>query len=177
MRPIKMLLDISIPKQDYDLEELDVIFGDFDFRFGDKILRFGFGSWENRFIEAKDCEILKFASGNGYFSYPGISNAYIRDILDRGFDPDEIDAKFLSEVDEIITFQVILQRSIVKPYGDYAIPVVTGVMNLEDIPHVLSMEFIDGYDNHYKVDSYVIGNYNLRVDEGIKWREENGTKC
>lgn len=168
MLPIKMLVEISIPKQDYESGELEATLGDFYFRFGDRVLKFGFNEWESMSYNNEDSTIVKFASGRGYFSYPGISVRYISDIMNRGFDPHSISAKFLSEVDEIMLFNSTIQIIIIN---DEYIPMITGVIDVEDSPHILNIEFIDGDDKHYKVDSYVISNYNLKIDELDKKEE------
>ena len=46
-------------------------------------------------------------------------------------------------------------------------PCITNVVDIKDPPHILNIEFIDEFIQHYKVDSYVISNFNLKVDEEI----------
>lgn len=183
MKPIKMVITIIIPNREYDINSLRASIGPFQFKFMDRILEFNFDQWESEFVNAGNDIILKFSSGRGYFDCPGISKKYESEMRDNGFYPVDVTARFLSDVDEIVSFQSEIESTIFEKSGAISenshvpYPYEANTIKIKDTPHILNIKFINDFCKLYQVDPYVIGNYNLRVDEGIKWREENGTKC
>lgn len=155
---LKMVTKISILNKGYDLNTIQACIGGFQFRFGSKIIPFDFYVWETSILLREDIIHILLSSGTGYFANSGIYEEYEDDILRVGIDPNIIDARFMSSVDEIVDFgSSIVAKKLESSDNNYKL--------IDDIPYIISMYFVDEYDHRYMVDAAVLGEYNKKVEE------------
>lgn len=157
---LKMVTKISILNKGYDLNTIQACIGGFQFRFGSKIIPFDFYfyGWETSILSREDIIHILLSSGTGYFANSGICEEYEDDILRVGIDPNIIDARFMSSVDEIVDFgSSIVAKKLDSSDNNYKL--------IDDIPYIISMYFVDEYDHRYMVDEAVLGDYNRKIEE------------
>lgn len=159
MNKIKMYMSASIPyKNEYDIRSITPCIEGFDFRFGYKIIPFNFDDWECKIYNHNNhLVVIDWMSGRSFLKSDGISEDYREDILDVGIDPDQITAETLSHTDEIIRINIDISA---RKDGK--------VVDIDDIPFISNIYFIDENNKAYYVDRDKLLEYNKRSKREAK---------
>lgn len=154
MNKIKMYIVARIPYTgEYDIKSVAPCIDTIEFRFGDKIIPFGFDDWECEIDKNLDSVIIGWQSGKSFLKFDGISEVYRDDILDVGIDPDKITAEFLSKPDEIVRIHTDITAK-----GYYGNSIDLGKVSIEAIT------FVDENHTTYSVSSDKISQFNRKND-------------
>lgn len=155
MNKIKMYIVATIPyTEEYDIKSVAPCIDTIEFRFGDKIIPFGFDDWECEIDKNLNSVIIGWQSGKSFLKSDGISEVYRDGIFDVGIDPDKITAEFLSKPDAVVSIHTDITAK--SYYGNFI-----------DISHQVSIKaitFVDENHTAYSVPSDKISQFNKKDD-------------
>lgn len=154
MKKIKMYIVATIPYTgEYDIKSVAPCIDTIEFRFGHKIIPFGFDDWECEIDKNLNSVVIGWQSGKSFLKSDGISEVYRDDILDVGINPDKITAEFLSKPDEIVRIHTDITAK-----GYYGNSIDLGKVSIEAIT------FVDENHTTYSVSSDKISQFNRKND-------------
>lgn len=153
MNKIKMYIVARIPYTgEYDIKSIAPCIETIEFRFGHKIIPFGFDDWECEIDKDLNSVIIGWQSGKSFLKSDGISEVYRDDILDVGIDPDKITADFLSKPDAIVSIYTDIT---IKNYnGDF--------INIDHKVSIEAIVFVDENHTAYSVAFDKISQFNRK---------------
>jgi len=159
MNKIKMYIVATIPYTgEYDIKSVAPCIDTIEFRFGYKIIPFGFDDWECEIDKNLNSVVIGWQSGKSFLKSDGISEVYRDDILDVGIDPDKITAEFLSKPDEIVRIHIDIAAK--SYYGNF--------INIGNQVSIEAITFVDENHTPYNVSSDKISQFNRKDTKPVE---------